>query len=48
MYTTLLRNGTVLYLLTVTSRDRASDYADTFRRVVGSIEIMDCESCVPK
>jgi hypothetical protein len=48
VYTTLLRNGTVLYLLAVTSRDRASDYADTFRRVVGSIEIMDCESCVPK
>jgi hypothetical protein len=48
VYTTLLRNGTVLYLLAVTSRDRASDYADTFRRVVGSIEIMDCESSVPK
>ena len=48
VYTTLLRNGTVLYLLAVTSRDRASDYADAFRRVVGSIEIMDCESCVPK
>jgi len=48
VYTTLLRNGTVLYLLAVTSRDRASDYADTFRHVVGSIEIMDCESCVPK
>jgi hypothetical protein len=48
VYTTLLRNGTVLYLLAVTSRDRASDYAETFRRVVGSIEIMDCESCVPK
>jgi hypothetical protein len=48
VYTTLLRNGTVLYLLAVTPRDRASDYADTFRRVVGSIEIMDCESCVPK
>jgi hypothetical protein len=48
VYTTLLRNGTVLYLLAVTPRDRASDYADTFRRVVGSIAIMDCESCVPK
>ena len=48
VYTTLLRNGTVLYLLAVAPRDRASDYADTFRRVVGSIEIMDCESCVPK
>jgi hypothetical protein len=48
VYTTLLRNGTVLYLLAVTPRDRASDYADTFRRVVRSIEIRDCESCVPK
>jgi hypothetical protein len=48
VYTTLLRNGTVLYLLAVAPRDRASDYADTFRQVVGSIEIMDCESCVPK
>jgi hypothetical protein len=48
VYTTLLRNGTVLYLLAITPRDRASDYADTFRRVMGSIEIRDCESCVPK
>lgn len=48
VYTTLLRNGTVLYLLAVAPRDRVSDYADTFRQVVGSIEIMDCESCVPK
>lgn len=48
VYTTLLRNGTVLYLLAVAPRARVSDYADTFRQVVGSIEIMDCESCVPK
>lgn len=48
VYTTLLRNGTVLYLLAVAPRDRAADYADTFRQVVGSVEIMDCESCVPK
>ena len=48
VYTTLLRNGTVLYLLAVTPRDRASEYVDTFRRVVGSIEIMDCDPCVPK
>ena len=48
VYTTLLRNGTVLYLWAVAPRDRASAYADTFRRVVGSIAIMDCESCVPK
>jgi hypothetical protein len=30
----------------VTPRDCASDYADTFRRVVRSIEIMDCDRCV--
>jgi hypothetical protein len=48
VYTTLLHNGTVLYLLAVTPRDRASEYVDTFRRVVGSIEIRDCDSCVPK
>lgn len=48
VYTTLLRNGTVLYLLAVTPRDRASEYIDTFQRVVGSIAIMDCEPCVPK
>jgi hypothetical protein len=38
----------VLCLLAVAPRDRASAYADTFRQVMGSIEIMDCESCVPK
>jgi hypothetical protein len=48
VYTTLLSNGTVLYLLAVTPRDRASEYVDTFRRVVGSIEIRDCDPCVPK
>jgi hypothetical protein len=48
LYTTLLHNGTVLYLLAVTPRDRASEYVDTFRRVVGSIEIRDCDPCVPK
>ena len=29
-------------------RDHASEYVDTFRRVVGSIEIKDCDPCVPK
>jgi hypothetical protein len=48
VYTTLLRNGSVLYLLAVTPRDRASEYIDTFQRVVGSIEIRDCDPCVPK
>jgi hypothetical protein len=48
VFTTLLRDGTFLYVLAVTPRDRALAYADIFRRVVGSIQIMDCESCVPK
>jgi len=48
VFTTLLRNGTVLYVLAVTPRDSAVGYAETFRRVVGSIQILDCASCVPK
>jgi hypothetical protein len=32
----------------VTLRDRTSDCAGTFRRVVESIEIMDCDPCVRK
>jgi hypothetical protein len=48
VFTTTLRDGTVLYVLAVTPLDRVSDSADTFRRVLGSIEIMDCEPCVPK
>ena len=41
MFTTLLRNGTLFYVLAVAPRDRFSDYEGTFRRVVGSIQIMD-------
>ena len=33
-------------VLAVTARDCVVDYASTFRRVVGSIEIMDCDQCV--
>jgi hypothetical protein len=47
VFTTTLRDGTLLYVLTVTPRDRASDYVATFRRVLGSIQIMDCGHCVP-
>jgi hypothetical protein len=43
IFTTLLRDDTLLYVLAVTPRDCASDYAATFRRVVRSIEIMDCD-----
>jgi hypothetical protein len=47
VFTTLLHDGTLLYVLAVAPRDRASDYAGTFRKVVGSIQIMDCDRCVP-
>jgi hypothetical protein len=48
VFTTLLRDGTFLYVLAVTPRDNAVAYAAIFQRVIGSIQIMDCESCVPK
>ena len=46
IYTTLLQDGTLFYFLAVTPRDRVADYAPTFRHVVQSIEITDCEGCV--
>jgi hypothetical protein len=46
MFTTLLRDGTLFYVLAVAPRDCVSDYAGTFRRVMGSIQIMDCDQCV--
>jgi hypothetical protein len=47
VFTTTLRDGTLLYVLAVTPRDRVSDYIATFRRVVGSLQIMDGDHCVP-
>jgi hypothetical protein len=44
MFTALLRDGTLFYVLAVAPRDCVSDYEATFRRVIGSIEIMDGES----
>jgi hypothetical protein len=41
IYTTLLADGTLFYLLAVAPRDHAPAYDATFRRVVGSIQIMD-------
>ena len=38
--------GTVFYVLTVAPRDCVSDYEDTFRRIVDSIQIVDCDRCV--
>jgi len=48
MFTTLLRDGTLFYVLAVAPRDCVSDYAGTFRRVVESIQIRDCDRCVSK
>jgi hypothetical protein len=45
MFTTLLRDGTFFYVLAVAPRDCAADYAGTFRRVMGSIQIVDCARC---
>lgn len=41
MFTTLLRDGTFFYLMAVAPSARAAEYAGTFRRIVGSLEIMD-------
>jgi hypothetical protein len=46
IFTTLLRDGTLFYVLAVAPCDSESGYADTFRRVVGSIQILDCNECV--
>jgi hypothetical protein len=46
VFTTLLRDSTLLYVLAVTPRDRVSHYAATFRRILGSISILDCDGCV--
>ena len=48
MFTTLLRDGTLFYVLAVAPRDCVSDYAGTFRRVVRSIRLVDCDRCVTK
>jgi len=47
IFTALLRDGTLFYVLAVTPRGCVSDYAATFRRVLRSIAIMDCDDCVP-
>jgi hypothetical protein len=43
IFTTLLRDGALFYVQAVTPRRQALDYARTFRRIVESIEIMDCD-----
>jgi hypothetical protein len=46
IYTALLRDGTLFYVLAVTPRDSVLDYAATFRRIIRSIAIMDSDGCV--
>jgi hypothetical protein len=46
VFTTLLRDGTLLYLLAVAPQDSIADYDAAFRRVVRSIQIIDCDRCV--
>ena len=46
IYTALLRDGTLFYVLAVTPRDCVLDYAATFRRIIRSIAIMDCDGRV--
>jgi hypothetical protein len=41
IFTTLLRDGTLFYVLTVAPRDSVAQYASTFRRIIGSIRIDD-------
>jgi len=47
IFTTLLCDGTPLYVLAVAPRDSVTDYTVTFRRVMRSIRIMDFGRCVP-
>jgi len=41
VFTILLRDGNLFYVLGVAPRERSSDYQKTFRGIVGSIRIMD-------
>jgi hypothetical protein len=41
VYTVLLRDASLFHAIGVAPRDRFSDYEDTFRRVVGSIRLME-------
>ena len=41
VFTVLLQDAGLFYALGVAPRDRFTDYEDTFRRIVGSIEISD-------
>jgi hypothetical protein len=41
IFTTLMRNGNLLYALAVAPRDEIGDYQNAFQRVVSSIQLLD-------
>jgi len=41
VFTTLMRDGSVFYVIGVAPRDSFRDYQNTFQRIVGSIQLMD-------
>jgi Zn-dependent protease with chaperone function len=41
VFTTLMRDGSVFYVVGVAPRDSFRDYQNTFQRIVGSIQLMD-------
>ena len=41
VFTTLLRNGNLLYAIGVAPRDESRDYDSVFRRVIGSLQLLD-------
>ena len=41
VFTTLLRNGSLLYAIGVSPRDEYRDYDSVFRKVIGSLQLMD-------
>jgi hypothetical protein len=46
IFTTLLRDGTLFYVLAVTPHNGSSEYTRTFQRILGSIQLMDCDGCM--
>jgi hypothetical protein len=41
LFTVLQRDANLFYVFGIAPRDRFSDYEGAFRRVVGSIQLMD-------
>ena len=47
VFTTLLRDETLFYVMAISPSTCEAAYAASFRRVVESIAIMDCDGCTP-